>query len=177
LSEPLRRNIVVPLPPALAFDLFVRRLPEWWPLETRSVWLEKSLSCRIDPRPGGRITEQGPDGAEAHWGTIIHLDEASRLLLDWHPGLTPATSTEVEVTFHAVPAGTELRLEHRNWERLGERGDFVRSLYANGWGPVMARFAALAADETSLPPAEGPGCIGAEPPPGWRRGSGDTATD
>lgn len=173
MSEPLRRSLVVPLPPALAFDLFVRRLPEWWPLETRSVWLAEAQSCHIDARLGGRITEQGPNGAEAHWGTIVSLEEPVRVVLDWHPGLTPATSTEVEVTFQAVAEGTQVHLEHRNWERLGERGDFVRSLYANGWGPVMARFAAMAADQGDLPAATGPGCIGAEPPPGWRPDDAD----
>ncbi|HZY68005.1 MAG TPA: SRPBCC domain-containing protein [Devosia sp.] len=167
MIPPLRRALTVPLEPLLAFDLFVRRLPEWWPLSTRSVWLEAAVACRVDPREGGRIVEEGPDGAEEHWGTIRRMNEPSDVLLDWHPGLTPEHSTEVEVWFKPQPGGTELTLEHRHWERLGARGDFVRSLYENGWGPVLARFAARATEQQVLPPAEGPGCIGAEPPPGW----------
>jgi hypothetical protein len=167
LIEPLRRSLHVPLPPVLAFDLFVRRLPEWWPLATRSVWLEQAQGCAVEPRPGGRITETGPNGEVEHWGTIVALDEPSHLLLDWHPGLGPDQSTEVEIRFEPAPLGTQLHLEHRHWERLGERGDFLRSLYANGWGPVLDRFRALSEEATDLPAANGPGCIGAMPPPGW----------
>lgn len=167
MIPPINRSIFVPLEPLLAFDLFVRRLPEWWPLATRSVWLDKAEACRVDPREGGRIVEEGPDGAVEHWGTIRRLDEPGNVLIDWHPGLTPAQSTEVEVWFRAAPGGTAVELEHRNWERLGERGDFVRSLYTNGWGPALDRFLARADNRATLPPAEGPGCIGAEVPPGW----------
>lgn len=168
MIAPLRRTLTVPLKPYIAFDLFVRRLPDWWPLSTRSVWLEAAVGCEVEPHAGGRIIEKGPDGAIEHWGTIVEFEEPFRVLLDWHPGSTPEHSTEVEVRFEPEAEGTRLHLEHRHWERLGERGDFVRSLYANGWNPVLERFAALAADRSELPAATGPGCIGAVVPLGWK---------
>jgi hypothetical protein len=166
LIPPVTRSLLVPLEPALAFDLFVRRLPEWWPLSTRSVWLERALACRVDARLGGRIIEEGPDGAIEHWGTFVRFNEASDILIDWHPGLPADSATQVEVHFRPAIGGTLVELEHRNWEKLGARGDFVRSLYANGWAPIFARFARFAASDPDLPPVTGPGCIGAELPPG-----------
>ena len=163
MIEPVRLSIQVPLEPFLAFDLFVRRLPEWWPLVTRSVWLDKAIACRVEAFAGGRITEEGPGGATELWGTIRRSVEPENVLIDWHPGLTAQHSTEVEIWFKPAAAGTKLVLEHRNWERLGDRGDFVRSLYANGWAPLLDRFAALARGTSNLPDVWGPGCIEANP--------------
>lgn len=168
MIPPVVQSLHVPLEPALAFDLFVRRLPEWWPLATRSVWLDKAVGCRVDARLDGRIVEDGPDGAEEHWGTFRRFNEASDVLIDWHPGLPPTSATEVEVHFRVHAKGTMVTLEHRNWERLGERGSFVRSLYANGWTPIFARFERFAALDRDLPGVTGPGCIGAEVPDGWK---------
>jgi hypothetical protein len=66
---------------------------------------------------------------------------------------------EVEVIFTAQGTSTRIELEHRNWERLGDRAAFVRSMFEGGWAPVLARFEALAAGATELPAVEGPGHI------------------
>jgi len=44
---PVRKSVVVPMATPDAFDLFFRRLPEWWPLSTRSVALEHAASCHV----------------------------------------------------------------------------------------------------------------------------------
>lgn len=167
MIPPVTQSLHVPLEPALAFDLFVRRLPEWWPLATRSVWLDKAVACKVDARVNGHIVEVGPDGVEEHWGTFRRFNEASDVLIDWHPGLPPASATEVEVHFRAHVMGTTIELEHRHWERLGERGSFVRSLYANGWTPIFTRFERFVMSDLDLPAVTGPGCIGSEVPKGW----------
>ncbi len=160
---PVRRAVVVPLPLEAAFDLFIRRLPEWWPLATRSVALADAVSCHVEPRVGGRLYEVARDGRESTWGTIRTLDAPARAVFSWHPGLEPAAATEVEVTFTPVEQGerTRVEVEHRDWERLGARASFVRGLFEGGWGPVLARFEALARGEADLPEVVGPGCVGA----------------
>src|SRR5207302_10906251 len=51
----------------------------------------------------------------------------------------------IEVCFFSEgDAATRVELEHRAWERLGERGRIQRSRYLNGWPPVLARFAETA---------------------------------
>lgn len=156
---PVRRSVIVPLDQRAAFDLFVRRLGEWWPLATRSVALADAVSCQIEPRVGGRIFERTRAGTESDWGMLLVFEEPSRLVFTWHPGLPPATATEVEVTF--VPTGDQTRVdvEHRHWEKLGDRAAFVRGLYEGGWPGVLDRLVARARGETTLPETSGPGCI------------------
>jgi hypothetical protein len=159
---PLQRSIIVPLSVPAAFDLFVRRLPEWWPLATRSVWLREAASCHVEPRLGGRLFERSTRGEESLWGEIRRFDEPSAVVFSWHPGLPPQAGTEVEVRFEAVHGSsdfTRVLLEHRDWERLGERASFVRGLFEGGWGPVLERFVAAARGDHELPPVVGPGCI------------------
>jgi uncharacterized protein YndB with AHSA1/START domain len=156
---PVHRSVIVPLDQRAAFDLFVRRLGEWWPLATRSVALADAESCEIEPRVGGRIFERTRAGMESDWGVLLAFEEPSRLVFSWHPGMPPATATEVEVTF--VPTGDQTRVdvEHRHFERLGDRAAFVRALYEGGWPGVLARFETLARGDHELPAVDGPGCI------------------
>lgn len=157
---PILRSITVPLAQDAAFDLFVRRLPEWWPLRARSVWLEHAASCHVEAHVGGRLFERSDAGEESEWGRFRVVDAPRRAVFSWHPGAPPVTATEVEVRFVPIDAtATRLDLEHRDWERLGDRASFVRGLFEGGWGPVLARLEALARGERELPPVEGPGCI------------------
>jgi uncharacterized protein YndB with AHSA1/START domain len=156
---PVRKSVLVPLGREEAFDLFVRRLPEWWPLATRSVSLENAVSCHVEARVGGRLYERDRQGAEHLWGRFKRLDEGQCAVFSWHPGVPEEASTEVEVQFTPAATGTRVEIEHRNWERLGARASFVRGLMDGGWPGVLARFEALARGALALPPVEGPGCI------------------
>jgi uncharacterized protein YndB with AHSA1/START domain len=156
---PVRKSVVVPLGRLAAFDLFIRRLPEWWPLAARSVALEDAVSCHVEPRVGGRLYEVARDGREHHWGTFLALEPGSRALFTWHPGVPSAAATEVEVRFEAQGNETRVEIEHRHWERLGARASFVRGLMDGGWPGVLARFEALARNAGELPAVSGPGCI------------------
>jgi uncharacterized protein YndB with AHSA1/START domain len=156
---PVRKSIVVPLGRTDAFDLFVRRMSEWWPLHARSVSLENAASCHVEARVGGRLYERDRQGAEHVWGRFKVLDEGKRAVFSWHPGLPEAAATEVQVTFAPAGEGTRVDIEHRDWERLGARASFVRGLMDGGWPGVLARFGARAGGAVELPLVEGPGCI------------------
>jgi uncharacterized protein YndB with AHSA1/START domain len=155
---PVRHSINVPLPLAHAFDLFVRRLPEWWPLATRSVWLNEAASCHVEAHVGGRLYERSKRGEESTWGTFIAFEAPGRVVFTWHPGIAADAATEVEVNFSAAGSSTLVALEHRHWERLGEQASFIRGLFERGWGPVLARLLARASARP-LPLVEGPGCV------------------
>jgi hypothetical protein len=155
---PIRKQVVVPLPQARAFDLFTRRLPEWWPLEHRSATVG-AQSCHVEPRLGGRLYERTRDGAESPWGEFRVWEEPRRVVFSWRPGLPDAAATEIEVTFMAHGSETRVEIEHRDWERLGARASFVRGIVEGGWDPILERFVALSA---GVPPArwiDEPGCI------------------
>lgn len=52
---------------------------------------------------------------------------------------------EVEFVFEADGGGTIVHLEHRGWERLGDRAAEARESHEAGWQLPLARFAAAAA--------------------------------
>jgi len=149
---PIRSSFVVPLSQPRAFELFVRKLPEWWPLTQRSVHRERAVSCHVEAEPGGRLFERASDGSEVLWGNFSLLEEPSRVVFSWHPGTSEKLATEIEVCFvaeRAAPprsrteeprASTKVVLEQRGWERLGERSGFVRGLFEKSWGAVLGRF-------------------------------------
>jgi len=149
---PIRSTFVVPLTQPRAFELFVRKLPEWWPLTQRSVFRERAVSCHVEAEPGGRLFERGSDGSEVLWGKITQLEEPTRVVFSWHPGAPEKLATEIEVRFVAEGHGalgarageprgfTRVVLEQRGWERLGERSGFVRGLFEKTWGSVLGRF-------------------------------------
>ena len=156
---PVRKSVTVPLGPSAAFDLFIHRLPEWWPLKARSVSLAQAASCHVEATVGGRLYERALDGSEHAWGRFTVLEAGARAVFTWHPGVPEAAATEVEVTFTPVGDGTRVDVEHRHWERLGARASFVRGLMDGGWPGVLARFEALGRGAAELPAVEGPGCI------------------
>src|ERR671930_69990 len=84
---PVRKSVTVPLTARDAFDLFVRRLHEWWPLETRSVFLQNAASCHVETHVGGRLYERARDGAEESWGRFTVFEDGRRVVFTWHPGI------------------------------------------------------------------------------------------
>jgi hypothetical protein len=158
--SPIRRSVVVPLDPRAAFDLFVFRISEWWPLATRSVLLGNAVSLHFEPRVGGRFFERGRDGREEPWGTVLAWEEPTRVAFTWHPGMADTMATEVEVRFTGSTRETLVEVVHRNWERMGERAALVRGLYdgSAGWPGVLERFVQRAAGDGQLAPVTGPGC-------------------
>jgi uncharacterized protein YndB with AHSA1/START domain len=74
-----------------------------------------------------------------------------RLVLTWQiapdrsPQPDPGQAGEVEVRFTGSPdGGTEVALEHRGWERHGERAQEYRDGFesAGAWPRALERFAA-----------------------------------
>lgn len=144
---PVVVSVEVQADPERAFRLFVDDFGRWWPLQTHSIAADEGLAvtavdARIEPRTGGRIIETWSDGQEVGWGSVLAWEPPRRLLLAWNPNRTRAVSTEVEVTFTATAGSTLVRLEHRGWERLGDRAASARTGYETGWPRVLERFAA-----------------------------------
>jgi uncharacterized protein YndB with AHSA1/START domain/uncharacterized protein YciI len=134
---PLRRQVVVPAGPQVAFDVFTQRIGTWWPVEKFSVHGAGSTAAFRD----GRLVETGPDGAEAVWGEVLDWEPPRRLRLTWHPGST-ADRGEIEVSFAPVTeALTLVTVEHRGWERYVDPAA-ARDEYGHGWPGVLDGYAA-----------------------------------
>jgi uncharacterized protein YndB with AHSA1/START domain len=154
---PVRRSVIVPLDPAAAFDLFARRISEWWPLAARSVGASPAVSCAIEVHAGGRVYERGRDGSETPWGKVLVWEPPQRLVIGWHAGREESEAQEVEVLFLAFGEHTRVELEHRGWERVREHAAALRDRFDGGWPSVLERFKALASG-ASMPEVTGPGC-------------------
>jgi uncharacterized protein YndB with AHSA1/START domain len=152
---PVTKTVVVPLKRQAAFDLFSRRIGEWWPLETRSA-SGRAVTCAVEERVGGRIFETTREGEEFVWGEILTWEEPERLVFTWRVvGLPESVFTEVEVRFVSERDWTRVELEHRQWERLGAMAATLRGVYDGGWPGILARFEAAAAGrELPGPPRE-----------------------
>jgi uncharacterized protein YndB with AHSA1/START domain len=134
---PLRRQVVVPAGPQVAFDVFTQRIGAWWPVEKFSVHGAKATAAFRD----GRLVETGPDGDEAVWGTVLDWQPPRLLRLTWHPGHSAERAGEIEVSFAEVTeALTLVTVEHRGWERLADPAA-ARDEYRNGWPAVLDGYA------------------------------------
>ena len=146
MIEPVVKSVRVALDRERAFRLFTGGMGTWWPLETHSIaagTYEGRLTAEdlvFEEREGGRIYEKLSDGSEGTWGFVQVWDPPARVVFTWNPNLNDTPRTEVEVRFTEKPDGTEVVLEHRGWEALGEIGPSQREAYDSGWPGVLELF-------------------------------------
>jgi uncharacterized protein YndB with AHSA1/START domain len=143
--EPIHKSIRVDAPVEQAFATFTERIAQWWPLDRYSVGAGRdgvrTETAAFEGRVGGRLYERMSDGQEATWGEILAWEPPGRIVLTWHPGSEDASrATEIEVLFTPDGDGTRVELEHRGWERLGERAAEARTGYDSGWQSVLGKY-------------------------------------
>jgi uncharacterized protein YndB with AHSA1/START domain len=137
--EPLRVEFTVACLPERAFEVWAERTSLWWP-HGHSVSGEPGLTVTFEPRPGGRIFERTPEGAEHDWGEVLVWEPPHRLAYLWHLRFDRADATEVEVTFAPEGGGTAVSIVHRGWERLGAQGPERRERNRKGWAGVTEHY-------------------------------------
>ena len=83
-------------------------------------------------------------GDEHDWGAVLEWEPPRRLVYRWHLRQERADATEVEIRFASQPGGegTTVEIEHRGWERLGERGPQRRERNERGWGGLLPAYVA-----------------------------------
>ncbi len=136
----VKKSVTVGLPVEEAFRLFTSKMHTWWPLATHSIGEEKTETCILEEKEGGRLFEVLKDGSEKEWGTILVWEPPRRFVTSWHPGRESSTAQEVEIVFTAEGRGTRLDLSHRNWELLGVKAKETRDNYGQGWDYVLGLY-------------------------------------
>ena len=150
----VRKSVTVDASQERAFTVFTDGMSAWWPLESHHTGAQDATGVVIEPRAGGRWYERGADGGECDWGRVLAWEPPGRVLLAWY--LDPdfafdadsAHATEVEVRFVAEePGRTRVELEHRGFERHGDRAGETRAAVggAGGWSSLLEAFAGAAA--------------------------------
>jgi uncharacterized protein YndB with AHSA1/START domain len=142
----IRRSVTVDCSVEDAFATFTERIHEWWPLSRYSIDSDESGSqpetVIFQGGAGGQIYERTKKGEELKWADVIAFEPPHRFVLAWNPSREQEQPpTEVEVTFSDEGGRTRVDLEHRGWEKLGERAAEARQGYGQGWPAVLASFA------------------------------------
>lgn len=138
---PVVKTVIVKCAPARAFRAFTAEAANWWPLASHSMrGLDKKIaSCCFEERVGGRIYQRAEDGSEAEWGRILAWDPPRRFAFSWLVNLAPEQAQTVAVEFTPIAAGTQVRLTHSGWEKLGDvtAAEARRRAYDEGWVAVF----------------------------------------
>jgi uncharacterized protein YndB with AHSA1/START domain len=149
-SEAIRREIVVSVGQATAFEVFTARMTDWWPSEHHigSAPIEQIV---VEPREGGRWYTRHEDGSETSTGFVAAWEPPERLVVTWQIGADwhydPGLITTVEVRF--VPEGpdrTRVLLEHRDLECFGPDAERMRQTFSEpgAWAATLEAYAAVA---------------------------------
>jgi hypothetical protein len=145
--SPIRKAVVVDLTQEAAFQLFTQAMSSWWPVGSHSIGETRARAARFEGAVGGRIYEVLDDGSEYDWGRVTVWEPPRRFVCSWDPSVEARTPTEVEVRFQVErPDRTRVELEHRGWERIGERARLGRESYAGagGWTQVLGEYVRVA---------------------------------
>jgi hypothetical protein len=132
----IQKTITVDASVETAFETFTRRMSDWWPRESHSIFDDREAVV-FDERVGGRVYERAADGQEADWADVIAWEPPHRFVLRWrvNPERGP---TEIEVRFAPENGGTRVELEHRGWDAIGDVQG--RANYDTGWEFVLSRY-------------------------------------
>lgn len=140
MTDPVVKSVNVTCTADHAFNVWVARIADWWPLDTHAVSVadgKPAQSVEIEPFVGGGIIETKHDGTQTHWGTVLAFEPAKRFAMTWHPGYGEDKQTLVEVEFEATETGAKVTLTHSGWEIWGEDADTRVKGYVQGWAHIM----------------------------------------
>ncbi|GIF60664.1 SRPBCC domain-containing protein [Asanoa iriomotensis] len=135
---PIVRELVVPVGPTEAFDLFTTKIGEWWPPAFTASG-DALADVIMEPRVGGRVYERARDGGEQDWGVVGIWELAERVALRWTHGLRTPEATLVDVSFTPDGSVTAVRLQHEGWHP-DQTADHERFAADAGWTAVLESY-------------------------------------
>lgn len=127
----IRQEIRLPAAPPRVFEVLTRQIDLWW---TEPYRMTQGGRVTLDPRIGGELREEAPDGHVAVWGRIDEIAPGRMLVLSGTIGMQSAVSGRVRIEL--VPQGqdTVLTLSH---VAMGPIAEGVGDRYADGWADLL----------------------------------------
>ena len=141
---PIVKSVHVTCSPERAFEVFTRDIAHWWPTATHALHPGEVREVVWEEGEGGEVYEIGRGGERALWATVLAWDPPDGFTISWRVNADADAATEVEVRFAPDGDGTRVRLEHRHWERLGDRAAETVASYRSGWDFVLGQYVAYA---------------------------------
>jgi hypothetical protein len=152
---PVRQSISVRSSQDHTFDVFVREIGTWWPLQPFSFGTDRVRQVTFERELGGRVFETWDDGTVHEWGRVLIWQPSERFAMTWNITGTP---TEVELSFTAEADNrTRVDLEHRGWDKLTEAqlseacalpGGYLGGSFSAGWTRILRCFSDRAESNT-----------------------------
>jgi Activator of Hsp90 ATPase homolog 1-like protein len=145
---PIRRDVVVDVGQARAFEIFTAEMTSWWPPE-HHIGSAPIAEIVIEPRVGGRWFTRHQDGTETSTGVVTAWDPPSGFVVTWQIGADwrfhDDLVTSVEVRF--LPEGpdrTRVVLEHRDLDAYGADAAAMHATFESpgAWDATLAAYAA-----------------------------------
>jgi Activator of Hsp90 ATPase homolog 1-like protein len=133
----IRKSVVLPLAPAAAFELFTRRIDEWWPADRRHF---QNRPSQIFMLRSGRFYERTRDGREVELGRVRAWDFPRQILLDFFVATGPENPTQVEITFSALDGSTEVTVTHWPTPGNADAWEATALRYSQSWDAVLTAF-------------------------------------
>lgn len=143
------RTVAAPID--TAFDVFTKRVDEWWPRAYR-LSAEERTGIEIEPGSGGTWYETTA-GGPCPWGLVLDWSRPNRLSLGWQitpafsPEPDPARASRIVVEFVADgPDRTRVRLVHDEFDRHGDGWEQMRAGVEGegGWPGILDAYVAVA---------------------------------
>jgi uncharacterized protein YndB with AHSA1/START domain len=147
VNDTIKLEESVGIPNDIAWRMFTEDFHRWYPREYS--WSGADLeTIGLEPRLGGRCFEVGPFGFQLDWGRILVWEPPDCLVFTWQispdrqPVPNPDHAGEVEVRFEETRSSTNVKLEHRGFDRYqGDNNEYVRMMASEqGWPYILARF-------------------------------------
>jgi DNA-binding transcriptional ArsR family regulator len=149
--EAVRREVVVEVGQAVAFEIFTADMTSWWPAR-HHIGSAPIQEIVIEPRVGGRWYTHHEDGTETDTGVVTAWEPPGLFAVTWQIGADwkfhPDFVTTVTVHFAADgPDRTRVVLEHSGLDAYGADAAAMRETFeAEGaWTATLAAYAARAA--------------------------------
>lgn len=141
MLDPIVKTIEVPCTQTQAFDVFVKEVTTWWPLDKNSVSAMNGKVAKaivIEPKKGGKVVEIAHDDTEHRWGSVTRYDPHAQFTMDWHIGMPAENASEVDIRFVPIDdSNTRVELTHSRWEAFGDKAADMRKGYDSGWVGVF----------------------------------------
>ena len=145
---PVHKSIVVAASTQRAFEVFTSGIDRWWP-KSHGIGRAPIRRCAIEPFVGGRWYNDLEDGSDVTIGHVRVWEPGKRFVVGWEisaqwkPEARVQLASEVEVRFvREAENRTRVEVEHRDFERMGERdGSTMRGAVDGGWPGILELYA------------------------------------
>ncbi len=136
----VRKTVVVERDIAATFRIWTEQIYHWWPAG-HSLSGDRQTQVLIEGYEGGRFYERTTNGVEHVWGHVLAWDPPHHLAHSWFLGSGSHLPTRVDVRFVTLGlARTQVEIEHRGPELIGDLWWANKLRYAGGWQKVFSDF-------------------------------------